>query len=69
MIEFRIIKKSKKSRARLGVLKTPHGEVKTPAFVPVATQAVIKTLTNEQVEKTGSQILISNAFHLRFKPG
>ncbi|MBU1091659.1 tRNA guanosine(34) transglycosylase Tgt [Patescibacteria group bacterium] len=69
MIEFRITKKSKKSHARLGVLKTPHGEIKTPAFVPVATQAVIKTLTNEQVEKTGSQILISNAFHLRFKPG
>ncbi|MCF7835788.1 MAG: tRNA guanosine(34) transglycosylase Tgt [Candidatus Marinimicrobia bacterium] len=69
MIEFKITKKSKKSNARLGVLKTPHGVIKTPAFVPVATQATIKALTNDQVEKTNSQIFISNTFHLHFKPG
>ena len=45
MIEFSILKKSKKSRARLGILKTPHGEVETPAFVAVATNATIKALT------------------------
>lgn len=69
MIDFRVIKKSKKSRARLGILKTPHGEVETPAFVPVATQATIKTLTSEEVLQTGAQILISNTFHLHLKPG
>ena len=68
-MEFRIIKKSKKSRARLGILKTSHGIVRTPAFVPVATKAAIKALTSFETEKTKSQILISNAFHLHLKPG
>src|SRR3989344_677970 len=69
MISFKILKKSKKSRARLGILKTPHGEVETPAFVPVATQAAIKALTNDQVIRTNSQILIANTFHLHIRPG
>ncbi len=69
MIEFKILKKSKKSRARLGILRTPHGEVETPAFVPVATQAAIKALTNDQVLRTNSQILIANTFHLAIRPG
>lgn len=68
-MEFRIIKKSKISRARLGILKTSHGVVETPCLVPVATQAVIKTLTSEEVKQTKSQILICNTFHLRLKPG
>ncbi len=55
--------------ARLGVLKTPHGEVETPALVPVATQAVVKTLNSEEVALTNSQLLISNTFHLHLKPG
>jgi tRNA-guanine family transglycosylase len=67
--EFQVIKQSKKSRARLGVLKTPHGIVHTPALVPVATQAVIKTLTAEQVKNTGSQLLICNTYHLHLRPG
>lgn len=69
MIEYKILKKSKKSNARLGIIKTPYGEVETPCFVPVATQATIKTLTMEQVKETKSQILISNTFHLHLKPG
>ena len=69
MIEFKIIKKSSKSLARLGVLKTSHGEVETPTLVPVATQAVIKTLTSEEVLETKTQMLISNTFHLHLKPG
>lgn len=68
-MEFKILKKSKKSRARLGILKTAHGEVETPALVTVATQAVVKTLTSEEVSMAGSQILISNTFHLHLKPG
>ncbi len=68
-MEFKIVKKSKKSGARLGILKTSHGEVETPAFVPVATQATIKTLTSAEVEKTKSQLLIANTFHLHLKPG
>src|SRR3989338_4645734 len=69
MIEFSLLKKSNRSRARIGVLKTPHGEIETPAFVPVATQAVIKTLISEEVLETKSQMLIANTFHLHLKPG
>ncbi|OGY63231.1 MAG: hypothetical protein A3I89_01495 [Candidatus Harrisonbacteria bacterium RIFCSPLOWO2_02_FULL_41_11] len=69
MIEFKVLKKSQKSRARLGMLKTPHGEVETPTLVPVATQATVKTLTSEEAEKTKSLILIANTFHLHLKPG
>ncbi len=68
-MEFKIQKKSKKSRARLGILKTSHGVIQTPCLVPVATQAVIKTLNSEEVEQTKSQILICNTFHLHLKPG
>lgn len=69
MIKFRILKRSKKSLARLGVLETSHGEVETPSLVPVATQAVVKALWSEEAEKTGCQILIANTFHLHLKPG
>lgn len=69
MIEFSILKKSKRSRARLGVLKTPHGEVETPSLVPVATNATIKALRSDDVLKTKTQILISNAYHLHLHPG
>ncbi len=68
-IEFKVLKKSKRSRARIGILKTPHGEVETPCLVPVATQAVIKTLDSGEVTETKSKILICNTFHLHLKPG
>ncbi|OGY67719.1 MAG: hypothetical protein A3H63_01320 [Candidatus Harrisonbacteria bacterium RIFCSPLOWO2_02_FULL_45_10c] len=68
-MRFTLLKKSKKSRARLGLLETAHGVVETPAFVPVATQAVIKTLTSEEVLQTGAQMLIANTFHLHLRPG
>jgi len=69
MIEFKVQKKSKKSKARLGILKTKHGIVETPCLVPVATQAVVKTLDSKEVKETGSQILIANTFHLHLRPG
>src|SRR3989344_5922609 len=68
-MNFHISKKSKLSNARLGFLETSHGVVETPSLVPVATQAVVKTLDSKEVEQTGSQILISNTFHLHLKPG
>lgn len=68
-VEFKILKKSKKSQARLGLLKTPHGEIETPTLVPVATQAVVKTLTSEEAKAAKCQILIANTFHLHLKPG
>lgn len=69
MIEFTILKKSEKSNARYGILKTPHGEVETPTLVNVATQAVVKTLTSEELSQVKSQLLICNTFHLHLKPG
>lgn len=69
MISFHILKKSKRSHARLGLLKTPHGTVQTPAFVAVATQGTVKALTHDQLTNTGTQLAISNTFHLHLKPG
>ena len=68
-MEFKVLKKSKLSKARLGIIKTAYGEVETPALVPVATQAVVKTLTSEEVVQTKTQILIANTYHLHHKPG
>ena len=53
----------------MGILKTSHGIIETPSFVPVATQATIKTLTSEETKEVKSQILICNTFHLHLKPG
>lgn len=68
-MEFRILKTSKKSLARIGILKTAHGEIETPSLVPVATLGAIKTLDFQEVEKTKTQIIICNTFHLHLKPG
>ncbi len=69
MINFKILKKSKKSRARLGLLETPHGVVETPAFVSVGTQATVKMMDSEEIKKTGAQMVISNTYHLHIRPG
>lgn len=68
-MEFKILKESKKSKARLGIIKTKNGLIETPCFVPVATQATIKALNTKEVEDTKSQVLICNTFHLHLKPG
>lgn len=54
---------------RAGLLTTPHGVVKTPAFMPVATQAVVKLLTPEELKAAGTSILVANAYHLYVRPG
>ena len=69
MFDFRILKKSKKSGARLGIIKTSSGDIETPAFIGVATQATVKTLESKEVLETGTQALICNTFHLHLKPG
>src|SRR3954451_8432245 len=55
--------------ARAGVLRTAHGEVRTPAFMPVGTKATVKTLTPEEVRGLGARILLGNSYHLHFRPG
>ncbi|RBP99608.1 tRNA guanosine(34) transglycosylase Tgt [Bifidobacterium xylocopae] len=54
---------------RTGTIHTPHGDIHTPAFIPVATQAAMKAVLPEQVEDLGAQALLSNAFHLFERPG
>ena len=55
--------------ARSGTIHTPHGDIHTPAFIPVATKATVKTLTPEQIRQTGAQAILSNAYHLYLQPG
>lgn len=69
MFSFEIGKKSKKSRARTGVIHTPHGVIHTPAFIPVATQATVKGITVEQLKAMGIEAILSNTYHLYLRPG
>ncbi len=57
------------SRARAGLLHTPHGSVETPVFMPVGTLATVKGLTPDQVHATGSRMLLANTYHLALRPG
>jgi queuine tRNA-ribosyltransferase len=54
---------------RTGVLTTPHGELHTPAFMPVGTLATVKTVSPDEVRATGAEILLVNAYHLYLRPG
>lgn len=69
MFEFEIVKEDKKTRARAGILHTPHGDIETPIFMPVGTRATVKALTPEQVEEAGAQIILANTYHLYLRPG
>ena len=55
--------------ARAGILRTPHGTFKTPMFMPVGTQATVKTLTPEELYDMGAQVILSNTYHLFLRPG
>lgn len=66
---FELKYQSKKSRARLGVMNTPHGKVETPIFMPVGTQATVKTLDPRDLREAGAQIILGNAYHLHLRPG
>ncbi len=68
-IRFTIEKKLEGAPARAGVLATPHGEVNTPAFVPVATLATVKSVTPEEVKELGTHIVLANTYHLYLQPG
>ncbi|MCR4416070.1 MAG: tRNA guanosine(34) transglycosylase Tgt, partial [Thermoguttaceae bacterium] len=56
-------------KARRGVLRTPHGAVETPAFMPVGTVASVKGLEVDQLQRTGTQMVLANAYHLALRPG
>ncbi len=66
-LSFQLLRTS--TAARAGVLSTPHGEVPTPAFMPVATQGSVKALTPDDVRTVGASIILGNAYHLYLRPG
>ncbi len=68
-MSFEITAKDKETSARAGVLKTSHGDVLTPAFFPVGTQAAVKALTCRNLEDIGIQGILSNSYHLYLRPG
>jgi queuine tRNA-ribosyltransferase len=63
------VTKTDQTRARRGVLHTPHGAVETPFFMPVGTQAAVKGLRNEALEELGAEIILANTYHLYLRPG
>jgi len=65
--EFRILRKQ--GKARTGRFTTPHGEVATPLFMPVGTQATVKGLSNRELVEIGSRIVLANTYHLLLRPG
>ena len=68
-ISFDLVCKDAKTHARRGILHTPHGDIQTPIFMPVGTQATVKAMTPRELEEVGSQIILSNTYHLHLRPG
>jgi queuine tRNA-ribosyltransferase len=68
-MSFTVTAKDPRSRARCGVLKTAHGDVETPVFMPVATQASVKALCSEDLASLGVRAILSNSYHLYLRPG
>ncbi|MFJ7933552.1 tRNA guanosine(34) transglycosylase Tgt [Sporosarcina sp. NPDC096371] len=68
-ITYEHIKTCKQTGARLGIVHTPHGSFETPAFMPVGTQATVKTMSPEELKDIGAGIILSNTYHLWLRPG
>ena len=66
---FELLKTSAKSKARLGKIKTGHGEITTPIFLPVGTQASVKGLTPRDLDEAQAEIILGNTYHLYLRPG
>jgi queuine tRNA-ribosyltransferase len=67
MFSFKII--ASQGRARAGIFTTPHGDLETPIFAPVGTQATVKTLTPAQLDELGASLVLANTYHLYLRPG
>lgn len=66
---YRVTKRDPASLARTGVISTPHGNIETPAFIPVGTKAAMKALTVDMMDELGAQAILANAYHLYIQPG
>lgn len=68
-ITYELIKTCRQTGARLGKIHTPHGTIDTPTFMPVGTQATVKTMSPVELEQLDAQIILSNTYHLLLRPG
>ena len=68
-VTFELIKTCKQSGARLGIVHTPHGDIPTPIYMPVGTQATVKAMTPREMEEINTKIMLSNTYHLHLRPG
>ena len=69
-VTYELLHQDKKTGARRGIVHTPHGDIQTPVFMPVGTQATVKSMTPEELkEEVGAQIILSNTYHLYLRPG
>lgn len=66
---YELIKTCKQSGARLGILHTPHGDIETPCFMPVGTQATVKAMTPRDLNEVGAKLILGNTYHLYLRPG
>lgn len=68
-ITYELLHQCKQTGARRGVIHTPHGDIQTPVFMPVGTQATVKSMTPEELKEANAQIILSNTYHLFLRPG
>ena len=68
-VTYELLHIDKNTGARRGVIHTPHGDIQTPIFMPVGTQATVKSMTPEELKENGAQIILGNTYHLHFRPG
>ena len=68
-VTYELLHKDKTTGARRGIVHTPHGDIQTPVFMPVGTQATVKSMTPEELKEIGAQIILSNTYHLYLRPG
>ncbi len=69
MFKYEVIKEEKNTGARLGKITTDHGEIETPIFMPVGTQATVKSMDQDDLKKMNAQIILGNTYHLYLRPG
>lgn len=69
MFRYELIKEDKHTGARLGKIHTSHGVINTPIFMPVGTQATVKSMTSEDLEEMDANIILGNTYHLYLRPG
>lgn len=68
-VSFKIDQKLKNTKARAGIIKTPHGDVHTPIFIPVGTTGTVKTLSSRDLKDSKAEIILANTYHLHLRPG